>query len=87
MFILLAALLIIIEIIYDLEQVGFLLAFLVPIAIYCLNRYYVLKDNTEERRNQAYSSWESKNDKYCHLINKINEIDERLNEINNQLNV
>lgn len=88
MFLLLAALLIIIVIINDLKQIifGFLLAFLVPIAIYCLNRYGVLKDNTEERRKQAYSSWESKNAKYCHLINKIKKIDERINEINNQLN-
>ena len=56
----------------------------VTISIFCLNRYYALKEKKEERAEKAYKRWEAKeeNKKYNLLKEQISSKKERLEEIN-----
>lgn len=55
----------------------------VTFSIFCFNRYYTLKEKTEERAEKAYKKWETKaeNKKYILLKQKLAFKQERLEEI------
>lgn len=55
--------------------------------MFCLNRFYSLKEKTEERAEKAYKNWDAKkeNKKYNLLKEQISSKKERLKEINVKL--
>lgn len=59
----------------------------VAFGIFCLNRFYSLKEKTEERAEKAYKKWETKkeNKKYILLKQQLTSKQKRMEEINKNL--
>lgn len=49
------------------------------------NRMYVLNDREEERAKKVYAKWEKQNPHYGLLVENLQKLEERLNEINKEL--
>ena len=57
------------------------------LAIYFYNRKHSLDDRKANREKEAYDNWEIKNPRYRQLINELQKLDERLKEINEEMQV
>lgn len=57
------------------------------LAIYFYNRKYSLDDRKANREKEAYDNWEIKNPRYRQLVNELQKLDERLKEINEEMQV
>ena len=72
--------------ILDKWMAGFALA-TIPIVIYCFNRKHSLDDRKANREKEAYDNWEIQNPRYCLIVDELQKLDERLNEINEEIEV
>ena len=52
---------------------------------FCFNRMYALNDREEERAKKVYAKWEKLNPHYGLLVENLQKLEERLNEINKEL--
>lgn len=57
------------------------------LAIYFYNRKHSLDDRKANREKEAYDNWEIKNPRYRQLVNELQKLDERLKEINEEMQV
>ena len=57
------------------------------LAIYFFNRKHSLDDRKANRENEAYDKWEKQNPRYRQLVNERHKLDERLKEINEEMQV
>lgn len=57
------------------------------LAIYFYNRKHSLDDRKANREKEAYDNWEIKNLRYRQLVNELQKLDERLKEINEEMQV
>lgn len=57
----------------------------VPAAIYFFNRKHSLDDRKANREKEAYDNWEIQNPRYRLIVDEVQKLEERLNEINKEL--
>lgn len=57
------------------------------LSIYFYNRKHSLDDRKANREKEAYDNWEIKNPRYRQLVNELQKLDERLKEINEEMQV
>lgn len=62
-----------------------LLAFFVPFAIYCFNRYHNLHNNEEQRQKKAYETWEDKHGNYLALCERLKKVNCDIERLNNEI--
>lgn len=57
------------------------------LAIFFFNRKHSLDDRKANREKEAYDKWEKQNPRYRQLVNELQKLDERLKEINEEMQV